>query len=175
MLLSVPPFNSRAPQEALQHFLSSWHEALAHMSRTHQDVPAATEQLKALRQTFTAHLVPTLLLPEAPPGPLARRELPAAAAAAAPAAPALVCPLSLLLCLARLVPLLRPRFLMPAVTEQEELDAASRAVDDAAANPVRSRARRVRTGRAQHFHCVPAAGSTFLRADVCVCAASESS
>ena len=58
MLLWVSPRNS---QVALQHFLSSWHEALAHMSRPHQDVPAATEQLKALRETFTAHLVRALL------------------------------------------------------------------------------------------------------------------
>ncbi len=46
-------------QEALQNFLSSWQQALAHMSRLHQDIPAAAEQLKTLRQTFTAHLVLT--------------------------------------------------------------------------------------------------------------------
>ena len=168
------PAQLARPQEALQHFLSSWHEALAHMSRTHQDIPAATEQLKTLRQTFTAHLVPTF----APGGPREHtrpRELPAdaatpppppppPAAAAAAAAPALVYLLALLLCL---VSLLRPRLLTPTVTEQEELDAASRAVDDAAANPVRSHARRVHTGRAQRAHCLPADDSAFWRACAC--------
>ena len=51
---------SESPQqEALQNFLSSWQQALAHMSRPHQDISAAAEQLKTLRQTFTAHLVLT--------------------------------------------------------------------------------------------------------------------
>jgi len=80
------PAQLARPQEALQHFLSSWHEALAHMSRTHQDIPAATEQLKTLRQTFTAHLVPTF----APGGPREHtrpRELPADAATPPPPPP----------------------------------------------------------------------------------------
>eukprot|EP00961_Rhodomonas_salina_P238030 3216931-Rhodomonas_salina.1 len=37
-------------QEALHSFLMSWQEALSHMSTRHADVPAATEQLRALRE-----------------------------------------------------------------------------------------------------------------------------
>ena len=44
-------------QEALQDFLSSWQDALAHMATPHQNMAVATEQLKSLRHTFSAYLV----------------------------------------------------------------------------------------------------------------------
>merc|ERR1712216_718509 len=43
-------------QEALQDFLSSWQDALAHMATPHQNMAVATEQLKSLRHTFSAYL-----------------------------------------------------------------------------------------------------------------------
>lgn len=102
--------------------------------------------MRPLPRTWCAPCSPADAWPASDASCLRLPPLPAPAAAAAAPGPALVCLLSVLQCL---VPLLRPRLLMPRVTEQEELDAASRAVDDAAANPVRARARRVRMGRAQ--------------------------
>jgi len=49
-------------QEALQIFLSSWQDALVHMATPHQNMAVAAQQLKALRQTFSFHLVMLLLM-----------------------------------------------------------------------------------------------------------------
>jgi hypothetical protein len=172
MLLSVPPRNWRARRRhcstSSRRGTRRWRTCRGRTKTSRPPPNSSRPSVRPLPRTWCP-----LLLPEAPGNTLAR-ELPAAAAppppppppaaAAAAAAPALVYLLALLLCL---VSLLRPRLLTPTVTEQEELDAASRAVDDAAANPVRSHARRVHTGRAQRAHCLPADDSAFWRACAC--------